>query len=108
MKHAWIARIFLTAISVWLTAISVLADDKADFFELRIRPVLAKNCFSCHLSSRMGGLSMESRDTLLNGGQSGPALVPGDPENSLIAQAVRYTHPKLRMPPSGKLTETEI
>ena len=53
---------------------------RADFFETKIRPVLANNCYSCHTSSQLGGLRLDSRDAMLKGGKSGPALVPGDPE----------------------------
>jgi mono/diheme cytochrome c family protein len=80
----------------------------AEFFELKVRPVLAKNCFSCHTASKMGGLAMTSREALLKGGQSGPSIKPGDPEQSLLIQAVKYSHSKLKMPPSGKLSEAEI
>src|SRR4051812_21874994 len=82
--------------------------EQRDFFEMRVRPVLAKNCFACHTSSRMGGLEMSGRDTILKGGKSGPALVPGDPDKSLLMQAVAQTHEKLKMPPQGKLAAKEI
>ena len=75
---------------------------------MRVRPVLAKNCFSCHTSSRMGGLEMSGRDAILKGGKSGPAIVPGEPDKSLLVQAVAQTHERLKMPPQGKLAEAEI
>ena len=75
---------------------------------MRVRPVLAKNCFACHSGSRMGGLEMSGREAILKGGKSGPAVVPGDPEKSLLVQAVAQTHERLKMPPQGKLAETEI
>ena len=62
-----------------------------DFFELKVRPVLVNNCYSCHAASAMGGLRLDSRDAMLKGGNRGPALVPGDPDNSLLIQAVRQT-----------------
>ena len=98
----------LLTLCAFLAAMPIAADEKADFFEMRVRPVLAKNCFSCHTATKMGGLVMESRDSLLKGGQSGPALREGDPDNSLLIQAVRHTHERLKMPPSGKLEEREI
>src|SRR5262245_57476679 len=73
--------------------------DQREFFEMRIRPVLAKNCFACHTSSRMGGLDMSGREALLKGGKSGPAILPGDPEKSLLVEAVAQTHERLKMPP---------
>ena len=66
--------------------------DQREFFEMRVRPVLAKNCFACHTGSRMGGLEMTGRERILKGGKSGPAIVPGDPEKSLLVQAVAQTH----------------
>src|SRR5262249_23221000 len=54
------------------------------------------------------GLEMKSRESLVTGGQSGPAIVPGDPDQSLLIQAVRQTHPKLKMPPQGRLSDAEI
>ena len=80
----------------------------AEFFELRVRPVLAKNCYPCHTESRMGGLRLDVRDQALKGGHSGPAIVAGDAGRSLLIQAVSYTHAKLKMPPGGKLSDTEI
>ncbi|MEW5975669.1 MAG: PSD1 and planctomycete cytochrome C domain-containing protein [Acidobacteriota bacterium] len=93
---------------ILLTTFPAAADQKADFFEMRVRPVLAQHCFSCHTASKMGGLTMDSRESLLKGGQSGPALRAGDPDNSLLIQAVRHRHERLKMPPSGKLEEREI
>ncbi len=87
------------------------ADSKLDdheFFEQRIRPLLAKNCFVCHTSSKMGNLQLDSREHVLKGGNSGPAMVPGKPEESLIIQAVRRTHERFKMPPQGKLPDQEI
>jgi len=93
-----------------LAALSSLFAAAADphFFETKIRPVLAKNCFSCHTQSKMGGLEMDSREALMRGGKSGPAVKPGDPEGSLLIRAIKQADEKLKMPPSGKLPETEI
>jgi mono/diheme cytochrome c family protein len=79
----------------------------ADYFEMKVRPLLAKNCFSCHTQSKMGGLSLTSREDLMKGGASGPAVKPGDAEGSLLYQAVKHTHARLKMPPSGKLSDEE-
>jgi hypothetical protein len=84
------------------------ADPRSEFFEMRVRPLLASNCFSCHTSTRMGGLEMKSREAFLKGGKSGPAITSGEPEHSLLIQAVSYTNEKLKMPPSGKLKEADI
>ena len=79
------------------------AAQSADFFETRIRPVLASNCYDCHTDQRNGGLRVDSREALLKGGRTGPAIVPGDPDNSLLIQAVRQTHDRLKMPKGGRL-----
>jgi len=77
------------------------------FFESNIRPLLAANCVKCHGAKKQrGGLRLDSRDGLLRGGESGPAIHPGDDENSLILQAVR--HQAFQMPPDGKLSDQEI
>jgi hypothetical protein len=85
--------------------------DETEFFEKKIRPVLAEKCFLCHSSqakSPLGGLRLDSLQNILKGGDSGPAIVPGNPEQSLLVKAILYTDLKLKMPPSGKLTDEEI
>ena len=79
----------------------------AEFFEARVRPVLAANCYDCHAEDRLGGLRLDSREGMLNGGASGPALVPGDPDKSLIIRAVRQSG-ALKMPKGGRLTPDEV
>ena len=82
--------------------------DDIRFFNEKVRPVLAQNCYKCHTSEAMGGLRLDSQQSVLKGGESGPAIVPKDPENSLLIQAVRQTG-DLKMPPKGnKLRESEI
>ncbi len=80
----------------------------ADFFEMRVRPVIVKNCYACHTSSAMGGLQLDSREHALAGGKDGAVIVPGDPDKSVLIQAVRRTHAKFKMPPQGSLSEEEI
>jgi len=82
--------------------------DPADFFETRVRPVLATNCYGCHTSGQSGGLRLDSAEAALKGGNTGPAIVPGKPEESLLIQAVRQSHEKLKMPPGKKLADQEI
>jgi mono/diheme cytochrome c family protein len=77
-----------------------------EFFETRVRPVLAKHCFACHTNSELGGLRLDTRDRALKGGKTGPAVVPGKPEASLLLHAVRHTDPRLKMPPQGKLDDS--
>src|SRR5262247_2975709 len=84
------------------------AADPAEFFEMKVRPVLAKNCYGCHTDSKMGGLRLDSADAVKQGGKSGPPIVPGNPDESLLIQAIRQTHERLKMPPGGKLKDQEI
>ena len=81
--------------------------DSADAFEMRVRPVLARACSACHADAALGGLQIDSREHLLKGGKSGPALVPGDPDASKLIQAIRYNGAR-KMPPNGKLKDGEI
>lgn len=78
-----------------------------DFFETKVRPVLATECFSCHTDSALGGLRLDSREAMLRGGKSGAAIVPGEPDKSLLIQAIRHTS-ALKMPKGGKLPQTQI
>ena len=92
------------------TCVAQVAVDQAEFFEKKIRPVLAGSCYGCHnskMKTPMGGLQIDTRDGLLRGGDSGKAIVPGDPEMSRLIMAVSYAH-DLKMPPSGKLTDAQI
>src|SRR5262249_16768381 len=61
-------------------------NEPQDFFENRIRPILANSCYSCHTASAMGGLKIDSREALIKGGKSGPAIIPGKPEESLFVR----------------------
>ena len=79
----------------------------AEFFEARVRPILAASCYQCHADDEMGGLRLDSREAMLAGGQSGPVIVPGDPEKSLLITAVRQTT-TLKMPKGGRLTPDEV
>jgi mono/diheme cytochrome c family protein len=79
-----------------------------EFFEMKVRPVLARNCYACHSESKMGGLEATSREGLLKGGKRGPAVVPGSIEKSLLVAAINQSNPAFKMPPSGKLTPEEI
>ena len=116
---AWRA-LLLTAACIAFEVIagsSVLAADEVKldkkgvaFFEKRIRPVLVASCYECHStrdgSKVKGGLVLESRDGLLRGGESGPAIVPGSPDDSLLIEALR--HDGLEMPPNKKLPDQVV
>ncbi len=82
-----------------------------DHFERKIRPVLVEQCQVCHssaLEQPMGGLRLDSRDAVRQGGASGPAVVPGQPAQSLLLKALTYKDANLKMPPSGKLADNVI
>jgi mono/diheme cytochrome c family protein len=81
--------------------------ESLQFFKDKIRPILTQNCYACHTDSAMGQLRIDSREGILKGGSRGPAIVPGDPEKSLLIEAVRQTG-MLKMPMNGKLTEQQV
>ena len=87
------------------------AADSLEFFEKKIRPMLAAKCFECHshrAEKLKGGLLLDSRKGFLKGGDSGTAAVPGEPAGSLFIEAVEYQNVDLQMPPKSKLSDREI
>ena len=109
--------------SLWLRALSLAAlawpalgwaetrpDDpaKIEFFEKKIRPILVDNCYNCHSANTnaKGGLRVDDRNGLLNGGSLGAAIVPGKPAASLLIQAVK--HDGLEMPPKKRLSDEQV
>src|SRR5450755_3337558 len=77
---------------------------QAEFFEKKIRPLLETNCFQCHShksGKSKGHLVVDTLGALLKGGDSGPTLIPGHPEKSLLVKAIGYEDDELRMPPKG-------
>lgn len=81
-----------------------------DFFETKIRPVLAQDCYECHRTGgkKKAGLALDHRQALLTGGDSGPAIVPGDPAASLLLQAIRHDSDDLAMPKAGAKLEPGV
>jgi hypothetical protein len=103
---AWPWALLLAA-----TAAGRGAEPGLDFFEKNVRPVLVQHCYGCHsqeAKKQRGGLLLDTRTGTLKGGDSGPAVVPGKPAASLLLQAVRYTDPRLKMPPRGKLPDSVV
>ena len=95
--------------AILLVAATLAAADPAEHFELKIRPILANRCFGCHSTAPLGGLAITSRNALLKGGKTGPALVPGNIADSLLIQAIEHTNDKMKMPLGGaKIPEAEI
>jgi hypothetical protein len=105
-------KILVAIVSLGVCSASIgQADDaaKVEFFETRIRPVLVEHCYECHSAQSKGlkaGLFVDSADGLRVGGDSGPAIEPGDSQSSLLMQALRYE--STEMPPQGKLPDSVI
>ena len=107
------SRAFLFSACLLAGAVHPLASQTVnagtpEFFESKIRPILANNCFGCHTNSHLGDLRLDSLEAMKKGGKRGPALVPGDPDKSLLIKAVRQTDPNLKMPYGGKLKASEV
>ena len=88
-----------------------MTSEQVAFFESKVRPLLTANCYSCHSPEAgkiKGGIRVDSRASLLEGGPSGAALVPGDVDGSLLIKVVRWEDEDLSMPPKNKLSDTEI
>jgi cytochrome c553 len=101
--------LLLMAVSVPVRAADAV--EGIEFFEKRVRPVLAAHCYKCHSAEAKkvkGGLRLDSRAALLTGGDSGSALVPGKPAESRLVEAVGYKNVELQMPPKGKLPDAVI
>ena len=81
-----------------------------EFFEKRIRPLLAEHCYECHSAEKKtkGGLRLDNRDGWSRGGDSGPAVLPGNLDDSPLIKAVRYRDKDFRMPPKRKLSDEQI
>ena len=97
-----------------VTGLAVAADptpEQTERFEKTIRPLLVEHCYKCHSAEGKkvkGGLRVDGRKFLLDGGDTGPALVPGDPAKSKLIEAVKYANKDLLMPPVGKLPADAI
>ena len=85
-----------------------LATEKEEFFESRVRPLLARKCYECHRRKAEGGLRLDSLKDMLAGGTSGPAIVPGKPQQSLLWKVIAKQHSEITMPPSEPLKEGEV
>ncbi len=82
-----------------------------EFFEAKVRPVLAQHCYACHsarAATVLGELWLDSRESVAAGGRSGPAIVPGDPDASRLIRAVRHADGVVAMPPAGRLSERQV
>jgi Protein of unknown function (DUF1553)/Protein of unknown function (DUF1549)/Planctomycete cytochrome C len=101
-------RIVIATSFVLLCSTISLADD-AEFFEREVRPILVGTCLRCHGPDKHeGGLRLDSREAILKGGESGPAMMPKEVDASRIVKAIRYDSDELKMPPSSKMPDKEI
>jgi hypothetical protein len=86
----------------------LIAADPAKFFDSKIAPILTRRCLACHNNQlKDGEISFEDRASLLKGGGRGPAIVPGEPERSILIQAIKRKG-ELKMPPGPPLRPKEI
>src|SRR5882762_10472341 len=113
-KFGWVGYCSLALLAVVPGAVSGQTPPteavRLEFFEKKVRPVLVNNCYNCHSANTnsKGGLRVDDRNGLVVGGGRGPAIVPGNPEKSLLIRAVHQTDKKLQMPPKKQLTAAEI
>lgn len=111
LLHHWTAAL---ALLVALTASGpkhVNAAEDFAFFENKVRPILVANCYECHSEEsgkHKGGLFLDRRAGWQTGGDSGPAIVPGDTDQSLLLSAVHYRDENLQMPPKSRLDQADI
>ena len=110
VRHSasWIA-LFCWVLS--FTRAAAADDGGLEFFEKRIRPVLVERCFKCHSSEAAkakGGLRLDRKASVVEGGDSGTAVVPGKPEESLLIKAIQWTGVVSEMPPDSKLPDQVI
>ena len=96
-------------LTVLLSASPLLGEDTA-FFESKIRPILVERCYECHSADKKqkANLLLDTKEGPLKGGDTGPAVVPGDPAKSLLIQAVKWSDDDLQMPPKKKLSDEQI
>lgn len=113
-----IRRILINSMAIGTAALFLLqiprvqgadANEGNEFFEKKIRPLLVEHCFKCHSGDKKkGNFQLDQRERLLSGGDNGPAIIPGEPEKSLLIKAIRYKEDGLRMPPKSKLPDEAI
>jgi hypothetical protein len=108
----WLLLISMVLLSVAAVPAPAPSPEGVEFFEKKIRPVLAESCFKCHSATSdkvKGSLKLDSRVAALRGGESGKAaIVPGEPDKSLLIEAVRWENGDLQMPPKKPLSDQQV
>ena len=109
-RTCWMLLLTVAAtLAVVATSSAAPATAGDEYFEKEVRPLLADRCFKCHGGAKTrGSLKLTSRDALLQGGDNGPAAVPGKPADSLLIKAVHWTDDTLKMPKDKRLSEKEV
>src|SRR5262245_29444506 len=104
MRMTTVSRHLLAAFALlWFAALCWAAApeptrEQVRFFEEKVRPILAENCYKCHGSEKQkGSLRLDVRDAALAGGENGPVIVPGKPDESALIEAIKWQ--ELEMPP---------
>lgn len=108
---AWVVLLLVCAPSVKAAEPAHPSADGVEFFERNVRPILVDTCYKCHSAKAeklKGGLYLDSKAGVLKGGKTGPAVVPGNLEKSLLIKAVRYTDDDLQMPPKEQLSKAQV
>ncbi|HTU19452.1 MAG TPA: PSD1 and planctomycete cytochrome C domain-containing protein [Gemmataceae bacterium] len=111
MRYFRLLVLICLLLAAGLPRSSLRAAENSDFFENKVRPLLVQHCYRCHSGQAKklrGGLRLDSREALLAGGDSGPALVPGNPAKSRLIVAVAYKNIELQMPPRGQLSDAAL
>ena len=114
MKKVMVSRrtlslLIVYAVAAWMGPSAEAQDgERNQFFESKIRPLFSVQCNACHTSAASGGLRLDSREAILAGGNSGPAVVPGSPQDSLLIAVLAHRHERIKMPPGGKLADEQL
>ncbi len=107
----------LGVVAVALSALAMKPADEAaqpEFYTTKVKPILETSCYKCHGGdAHRGGLSMLTRESLLKGGHTGPAIIPGDPEKSLLVVLIKHEKQgddpmPMPPPPREKLSDSDI
>jgi mono/diheme cytochrome c family protein len=102
--------ISICLLAAWPILAAEPSPEQIEFFENKVRPIFAEHCYNCHSEKAeklKGGLRLDSSEAILKGGDTAPAIIPGDVEGSLLIKAVRYTDSDLKMPPKNKKLSAE-